>query len=604
VKFDFPQDNTIDYGAGSYQEIILQGTNSLPSPVPPSPVLAQDTVPVYAQTVVGDQVIFTAAYGTQPPASLQWQYINGTVTNNIPGATGPTLTLNNVQLTNSGFYVLKAVNATNGAAAPSYSTLATLTVATNGLAPVRNLLTTVSSQTSGGIGFVPTWPVAADSLLAGLGTTTETGNFMQQGASGTYILTDGVIGPVSTNPGWESLFATAGLNYNGAGGQSLVYTLPANAQGYDLTNITVYSGWIDNTRDEQAYNVSYATADNPASFISIGTVEVNPSVPGGEPTANRVMLTAATGTVIAPNVAALRFDFSAPFDENGYSGYLEITVQGTAAATVAAAPLAITTDVQNPAAGTAPTWTIETNSLIEGQLPSSVGPGSFAVDAGMVGPANLTDGTFGLVDAMSSYASCGYGTGAGQSLTYNLNGADLTNIIVYNGWTDFGRQGQFYDVYYSTMSAPSTFVLLTSIWYNEPNIFSYPIAHRIAISTSTGAALATNVAAVKFDFAPQFDNNIDYGFSGYAELVLQGTVTLPPIVPILATPYVFNGNLIITGKGGTANAGYTWLSTTNLTPPIIWTTNTTGSLDGSGALSNSIPIVVGMPASFFKLRLP
>jgi hypothetical protein len=33
VKFDFPQDNTIDYGSGSYQEIILQGTKSAPLPV-------------------------------------------------------------------------------------------------------------------------------------------------------------------------------------------------------------------------------------------------------------------------------------------------------------------------------------------------------------------------------------------------------------------------------------------------------------------------------------------------------------------------------------------------------------------------------------------
>jgi hypothetical protein len=33
VKFNFPQDNTIDYGSGSYQEIILQGTKSAPLPV-------------------------------------------------------------------------------------------------------------------------------------------------------------------------------------------------------------------------------------------------------------------------------------------------------------------------------------------------------------------------------------------------------------------------------------------------------------------------------------------------------------------------------------------------------------------------------------------
>jgi hypothetical protein len=608
VKFNFPQDNTIDYGFGSYQQIILEGTNSAPTAVPPSPILVQDTVPVYAQAVVGDKVIFTAVYSNSPPASLQWQFISGGVTNNISGATGPALTLNNLQLTNSGSYTLMAVNATNNAAAPSYSTVASLIAATNGLAPIRNILTIPASQTSDGTGFVPTWPVATDSLLAGLSTTTETGDFAQDGASGTYVLTDGLIGPVSADPGYQSVFATAGLNPNNAGGQSLVYTLPPNANGYNLTNITVYSGWADNTADEQAYNVSYATADNPSSFISLATVEFNPSVPN-LPTATRVMLTAETGTVIAPNVAALRFDFSAPFDENGYSGYMEITAEGTAAATVTAPPLSIAIDTQYPSPGTSPTWPIETDSLIEGQLPSSVGPGNFEVFSGMVGPSVLTDGSFGFVDAMSSYASCGYGIyspgqSAGQSLTYNLNGANLTNIVVYNGWTDYGRQGQFYDVYYSTMSAPATFVLLTSIWYNEPFVFSTPVAHRVDISNSTGAALATNVAAVKFDFAPQFDNNIDYGFSGYAQLVLEGIITAPPTAPIIGTPLILGGNLVLTGTRGTPNAGYTWLTTTNLAAPINWTTNITGILDDSGAFSNSIPINVTTPARFFRLRLP
>ncbi|MDR3459650.1 MAG: immunoglobulin domain-containing protein [Verrucomicrobiae bacterium] len=615
VKFDFPQPDSLDYGAGSYQEIIIQGTNSLPPPVPPSPYLVQDTVPVYAQTVVGDQVVFTAVYSNSPPANQQWLFISGGVTNIISGATGPTLTLNNVQLTNSGSYTLKAVNATNGAAAPSYSTLATLTVATNGLVPVRNILTTVSSQTSDGTGFVPSWPLATNSLLAGLATTTEVGDFTQSGASsGTAVLTDGIIGPVSADPGWESLFTTAGLNWNGTGGQSLIYTLPANAYGYNLTNITVFSGWENNTRDAQSYNVSYATADNPTSFISLGTVEINPSMLN-YPTANRVMLTAATGTVIAPNVAALRFDFSAPFVENGYAGYMEITAQGPAATTVTAPPLLIMTDTQpNLPAATAPTWTIETNSLIAGRLPSSVGPGSFTADGMVGGPANLTDGTFGSADAKSSYASCGYGEyspgqTAIQSLTYTLTNATLTNIVVYSGWTDFGRQGQFYDVYYSTISAPTTFVLLTSIWLNSPFVFGGANAHRVDISTSTGAALATNVAAVKFDFAPQSDANIDYGFSGYAELVLQGTNqpgAVVPVLPTLSNPAVSGGSLILKGTGGTpAGYSYTWLTATNLTTPLTnWTVSVSGTLDGAGNLSNAIPINVTNPASFFKLRMP
>jgi hypothetical protein len=74
--------------------------------------------------------------------------------------------------------------------------------------------------------------------------------------------------------------------------------------------------------------------------------------------------------------------------------------------------------------------------------------------------------------------------------------------------------------------------------------------------------------------------------------------------PTLGAPQVSGGNLILTGTGGSPNAGYTWLVTTNLSAPIIWMTNCTGTLDGTGAFSNAIPINASQPASFFRLRMP
>jgi autotransporter-associated beta strand protein len=73
--------------------------------------------------------------------------------------------------------------------------------------------------------------------------------------------------------------------------------------------------------------------------------------------------------------------------------------------------------------------------------------------------------------------------------------------------------------------------------------------------------------------------------------------------PVVNNPVVSGGNLILTGSGGIADAGYTLLTTTNLTAPIIWTTFTTGNLDGSGNFSNSIPISVSTPAQFFQLQM-
>ena len=77
----------------------------------------------------------------------------------------------------------------------------------------------------------------------------------------------------------------------------------------------------------------------------------------------------------------------------------------------------------------------------------------------------------------------------------------------------------------------------------------------------------------------------------------------PTVPPVLGAPRVSGGSLIVTGTGGTPGAGYTWLTTTNLSAPVNWTTNSTGTLDGTGAFSNSIP-VGAIPASFFRLRLP
>jgi autotransporter-associated beta strand protein len=79
-------------------------------------------------------------------------------------------------------------------------------------------------------------------------------------------------------------------------------------------------------------------------------------------------------------------------------------------------------------------------------------------------------------------------------------------------------------------------------------------------------------------------------------------VTTPPVVN---HPVISGGNLILTGSGGTAGAGYTWLTSTNVATPIAsWTTNTTGNFDGSGNFSNAIPVTRSVPAKFFRLRTP
>jgi hypothetical protein len=310
--------------------------------------------------------------------------------------------------------------------------------------------------------------------------------------------------------------------------------------------------------------------------------------------------------LLASNVYAIFVDFTTPVGvPNGYSGYSEISVFGSPSVTNNLPTGGITAENQSLPPGTPPSWTIETDSLIAGQTPSAIGPGNFQNETGVTGTSALTDGTFGNADAPSSYATCG--NSAGRSVTYtSAGGWNLTNIVVYSGWGNYDRDGQFYHITYATFSAPTTFIPLASVSYNPPDVGGAS-ANRVNIAPLNGAPyLATNVYAVTFDFTPQ-TAGFDYGYSGYAEIVLQGSnLNLPPLTPpIVHQPKVSGGNLILTGSGGTPNYGYAWLTTTNLLTPLTnWTVSATGVLDATGSFSNAIPINVSQPADYFRLWMP
>jgi alpha-L-rhamnosidase len=257
-------------------------------------------------------------------------------------------------------------------------------------------------------------------------------------------------------------------------------------------------------------------------------------------------------------------------------------------------------------------WGVASPNLIAGQLPGSYDTNagdSFTAD-GMGGNGNggllaLTDGVIGA--SIGSGASCGgTGQGGGIFITYSPTHGSwtLTNIVVYTGWPDYGRAGQFYNISYALLSNTNTAIPLASISYNPSFDSGTPWETRVTISPPVGqTVLATNVAAVHFDFTPQ--GSEDYGYSSYTEIVLQGSNLLPAImIPVLDTPMISGGNLILEGTGGTPNAGYSWLTTTNLSAPINWTTSSTDALDGAGSFSNSIPISTINRAMFFQFRLP
>jgi len=234
--------------------------------------------------------------------------------------------LANLQLTNTASYQLRASNAFGVVV----SSPGSLTVSS---APgaVNNLITSLAAQTGygGNTTFVPTWtPTTNNSLIAGTAPSSTVGNFSLDTAGKTVdSLTAGetlAVGPTSASD--TSINYIDCGNSDGAGSM-ITYALTGSVSGFDLTNITVYGGWKDAGRDQQAYTVYYSTVAAPATFLLLGTVNYLPANPASVQCTTRATLTPAAG-VLATRVAAIKFDFTTPASENGYCGYTEILMSG------------------------------------------------------------------------------------------------------------------------------------------------------------------------------------------------------------------------------------------------------------------------------------
>ena len=596
-----------------YSEIVAAGYVS-----PQVPVLLTNLTPNTAEDVVGGSLILSASFSGA--TSYQWLK-NGT---NLPGATSSTLILNNLKLTDTatnGGYKLVASNS-----AGSNSSASCAVYVDPAPAPVNNVITAVAYQTSPSDGFSPSWDTSnlGNSLIFGQNppgdTYDTTGNFNDPDltptafdqAGGLQVLTDGNYG-YFVNSGPHPAFATAGSS----AGNYVSYTLGANANGYDVTNIQIAGGWNDNGRNSQYYTVLYSTVANPGIYIPLVAVANNLSsgnalgggngeaVPSGSgiPSTVRTTFTPAAG-VLASNVYAIYVDFQYPSGvPNGYSGYSEISVFGSPSVSAPPAGPVITTENEQYNN----TWTPETPNLIAGQVPSSQGPGVYTGEG--CNETNMTDGVLGFGYAYSTALGDDTNNSVSWITWSSTNGAawNLTNIVVYTLWHDFGRDGQFYNLSYSTVAAPNTFLPLATVAYN-PFVPQDGRAsgNRVQIAPPVGQTLlAANVAAVKFDFTLQ--GTEDYSWSGYTQIILQGDQLAAPnlTLPTLAPVVIAGGNLQLQGTGGTPGAFYTWLTSTNLqAPPATWTVSASGQLDATGAFTTAIPVSNTNPPSFFRLRLP
>ncbi len=308
-----------------------------------SPKVVTNTLPVTAADVVGSQVVFTAAFTAASPLTYQWQVISGGVTNDIPGATNTTLTLADLRPTDTASYQLQASNAYG----VTVSSASSLTVS-SAPAAVNNVITAMAAQTGTGSGtFTPTWMVTTNgSLIAGQSPSSATGNFSEEvpGRNVNSLTAGGSLGLTQIPGGYGISTSTNyvtcgdGIGIDGSkAGQTIVYTLTGSASGYDLTNIMVYGGWSDASRDQQAYTVYYSTVAAPTTFNLLGSVNYLPADPANAQSATRATLTPASGA-LATNVAAVMFNFTNPASENGYCGYAQIDIYGVPTLVLATNP--------------------------------------------------------------------------------------------------------------------------------------------------------------------------------------------------------------------------------------------------------------------------
>ncbi|MGC3960617.1 MAG: choice-of-anchor Q domain-containing protein [Verrucomicrobiota bacterium] len=96
------------------------------------------------------------------------------------------------------------------------------------------------------------------------------------------------------------------------------------------------------------------------------------------------------------------------------------------------------------------------------------------------------------------------------------------------------------------------------------------------------------------------DNNPH--ISGFTlETLLPATTPTPTVISSVTQS---GTNLIFAVTNGVPGTGWTCLTTTNLAPPVIWSTNRTGTFDGQGSATLTNGILSTEPARYYILRTP
>ena len=134
---------------------------------------------------------------------------------------------------------------------------------------------------------------------------------------------------------------------------------------------------------------------------------------------------------------------------------------------------------------------------------------------------NLTDGLFPTSPDSSTGSLCISGGDVTYTLDTSVNtlGYDLSNIGIFSGWNDDGRDGINVTVSYATVSAPMTFVNITTATQDDG---ATKFENANITEGVSPFVLATGVKSIRFTF-----NSPENGGAGYKELDVIGVATVP-----------------------------------------------------------------------------
>ncbi len=135
-------------------------------------------------------------------------------------------------------------------------------------------------------------------------------------------LTNGIFGPpgLTPAPGPNPEVAIIG------NGQTLTYTLGngPNGLGYTVSEFRSYSGWQDTGRSRQDFILTFSTVAAPTTFVPLVTFD------GTANTLDELTVVKDSLGATIPSVYAIQFLTTNDNVENGYVGYREFDLIGTA----------------------------------------------------------------------------------------------------------------------------------------------------------------------------------------------------------------------------------------------------------------------------------